>query len=294
MSQIDLHIHTRESDGTDTPEQLISNARELGLDFLSITDHNVISAYDRLRHSKELRAFSGRIITGVEFCATFGSLLVEILGYGFDLSQMQKYIDLRFHPQEMEQKEKEIFALIKEELQKRGFKLDPDLEYVAPFATEAFEKELWKYPENLKRFPEELVKYPEMLYRYMNDPHCVLYMFDSYFPPCGEVVAAIQEAGGLAFLAHPFTYLVTDHRKMVEEISAESALDGLEVFYALHAPENINLLLDIARRHGLYVSGGSDYHGKNKPHIRLGAGLGDLSVPEDLINLWADKIKSVS
>ena len=290
MPQIDLHIHTDVSDGTDTPEQLIEKASHLGLIIISITDHNTISAYHQLAESNALKNFPGRIIPGVEFCVTFGSLLIEVLGYGFDPNKMQKFIDRRFNKEEMEQKEKEIFFIIKEKLLKKGFKMDPDLKYVPPFATEAFENELWRYPENLKRFPEELVKYPEMIYRYMNNPDCELYVFDSYFPPCREVVAAIQDAGGLAFLAHPYTYLVDNHCRLVEDVIFESGIDGLEIFYSLHTTEQIKSLLEIAAQHDLYVSGGSDYHGANKPHIKLGSGLGNLSVPKHLIEKWAGKI----
>ncbi|MDD2498432.1 MAG: PHP domain-containing protein [Desulfitobacteriaceae bacterium] len=290
MSNIDLHIHTSASDGTDTPEQLVVNSSKLDLRIISITDHNTISAYHQLSGSDALKNFPGRIIPGVEFCVTFGSLMIEVLGYGFDPDKMQKFISNRFNKEEMEKKEKEFFLIIKDKLLERGFKMDPDLKYTPPFATEAFEKELWKYPENLKRFSEELVKYPEMLYRYMNDPGSELYVFDSYFPPCREVVAAIQDAGGLAFLAHPCTYLVDNHCRLVEDILFDSGLDGLEIFYSLHTPEQIKSLLKIAGQHDLYVSGGSDYHGANKPHIELGSGLGNLSVPEKLIEKWVVKI----
>lgn len=290
MERIDLHIHTSESDGTDTPEQLIKKAVEENVMLLSITDHNTISGYQKLAHSKELKEFPGRIIPGVEFCTNFNSLLIEVLGYGFDLVKMQKYINRCFNPEDMDRKERSVFEIIKKEMLKRGFKLDPELEYIAPFATEAFEKELWRYPENLARFPEELVKYPEMLYRYMNDPDSELYTFDSYFPPLDEVVAGIHEAGGLAFLAHPFTYLVDDPGRLTENAVTTTGLDGLEVFYALHSQEAMEKLLSLAHRYGLYVSGGSDYHGKNKPHIKLGRGLGDLSVPKEFIDIWVGKI----
>ncbi|HHT63921.1 MAG: PHP domain-containing protein [Bacillota bacterium] len=291
MSLIDLHIHTRESDGTDTPEQVIRKAIELNISILSITDHNLITAYDRLKDCIDAQNFSGRIITGAEFCANFGSLLVDILGYGFDLEKMQKFINKRYDPERMDKKEKEIFLLIKEQLLERGFKFDPNLEYIPPFATEAFQKELWKYPENLKRFPEALVKSPGLLYRYMNDPKSDLYMFEPYFPSCLEVVAAIHECGGLAFLAHPFIYLVDDFSVFLNEIVSQSGLDGVEVYYSLHNSDNIKYLLEFSRRNGLYVSGGSDYHGNKKIHIKLGTGINNtLSVPSDEIDLWLKKL----
>jgi len=288
---VDLHLHTRESDGTDTPEQLIRKAKESNITFLSITDHNVVSAYHKLAGSEELTSFTGRIITGVEFCTSFNSLPIEVLGYGFHVPAMQRYIDRFFHPADMDRKEREIFRASKEKLLKRGFKLDPDLKYVPPFATEALEKELWKYPENLSRMPEKLARYPELLCRYMNDPGCDLYAFDSYFPSCEEVVAGIHEAGGLAFLAHPYTYLVQDPGKLAEDAVIAAGFDGVEVFYALHSKENVVRLLEIADRYRLFVSGGSDYHGKNKPHIQMGTGLGDLSVPQDIIDLWSGAMR---
>ena len=186
------------------------------------------------------------------------------------------------------QKGKRNFLLIKEQL------LEEDLNLIQTWstyalATEAFQKELWKYPENLKD-SRGIGEIPGLLYRYMNDPKSDLYMFEPYFPSCLEVVAAIHECG-LAFLAHPFIYLVDDFSVFLNEIVSQSGLDGVEVYYSLHNSDNIKYLLEFSRRNGLYVSGGSDYHGNKKIHIKLGTGINNtLSVPSDEIDLWLKKL----
>lgn len=285
MGLIDLHTHTTFSDGSDAPEELISKAIKSGVSTLSITDHNTINAYYRL----EKRPQSLKIIRGVELSASIGGLLVEIIGYGFDLGKMQEFIDQYYDHDKLAKKEKDLFPLIKAKMFELGYKLDPNLEYEPPFCTTAFETELWKHQENLARFPEQLAKCPELFYRYLNDPESELYTFDLSNPSCSQVVEAIHRAGGKAFLAHPYIYLIEDHLELVRKVALISDLDGVEVFHSRHSQEHKNNLLALAKELKLLVSGGSDYHGTYKPDISLGKGCGDLKVPADYIT-WIDKL----
>ncbi|MHB9094952.1 MAG: PHP domain-containing protein [Eubacteriales bacterium] len=289
MGLVDLHTHTNYSDGTDSPEELISNALKSSINVLSITDHNTISAYQEISQNGYLKNYQGKFITGVELSTCFNHLLVEIIAYGFDLTKMQKLIKLHYNPREIEKKEKDSFIKIKHKIQELGFTFDPDIKYKPPFCTSAFDKELWKYPENTKKFPEQLRKFPELFYRYINDPSNELYTFDPNFPNCRYIINGIHEAGGKAFLAHPYIYTVDDPGRLVEEVIASTELDGVEVFYSLHSQDNIDNLLDITSNKKLLVSGGSDYHGKNKSHIKLGIGCGKLNVPEDYLS-WINDL----
>jgi len=207
---IDLHIHTSLSDGTDTPEQIIDTARKIGVDIISITDHNSVEAYRLLRNSEALKCFPGRLV---------------------------------------------------------------DM------------KELWKHPENLARLPDEVVKHPELLIRFMTNPDSPFYVEPEY-PSVFDVIKAIHDAGGLAFLAHPFIYPTKDPCELVKQIILSTDLDGVEVFYSLHNLEQTLRMLKLVEECGVYASGGSDYHGSVKAGIKMAAGQGDLIVPSDLIGKW--------
>lgn len=82
---IDLHIHTTSSDGSDEPKDILIKAQQLGLKYISITDHDSIGAYNKLKNIKEDNYFEGEIIPGCEFSAVHNGKPVEVLGYGIDL-----------------------------------------------------------------------------------------------------------------------------------------------------------------------------------------------------------------
>ena len=88
-----------------------------------------------------------------------------------------------------------------------------------------------------------------------------------------EVVDIIHKAGGKAFLAHPFKYKFDNTIKFIDDLIQETELDGVECYHPSSEDENKkDILLEYAKRNNLYVSGGSDYHGKPKQNIEVGRG----------------------
>ena len=81
---IDLHIHTTFSDGSDEPEVILRKAEQLGLRYISITDHDSLGAYENLNDNSISRYFSGNIIPGCEFSVVHNKMPIEVLGYGID------------------------------------------------------------------------------------------------------------------------------------------------------------------------------------------------------------------
>ena len=94
MPFIDIHTHTDHSDGTTTVENSLRCAQALGLSIFSVTDHNTVSAYGEVIEKKRL--FSGKILTGVELSTTYKGESIEVLGYGIDVSEMDKRIHLHY------------------------------------------------------------------------------------------------------------------------------------------------------------------------------------------------------
>ena len=99
-----------------------------------------------------------------------------------------------------------------------------------------------------------------------------------------EAVRLIHLGGGLAFFAHPVLCHMNHNklRSFVRDLKAEG-LDGMEAVYSMNTPGDESNMLGLAHEFGLLVSGGSDFHGANKPHIRLGSGKGNLQIPYDIL-----------
>jgi predicted metal-dependent phosphoesterase TrpH len=100
-----------------------------------------------------------------------------------------------------------------------------------------------------------------------------------------DAIAAIHEAGGVAVLAHPFT-LYKDNSAPLDpllETLSQSGLDGMEVIYSTYSKDQTRYYQELAEKHHLLPSGGSDFHGAHKPGIDLGIGQGRLKVPFELI-----------
>src|SRR5207244_840911 len=100
-----------------------------------------------------------------------------------------------------------------------------------------------------------------------------------------EAVALAHASGAVAVLAHP-TSLGFDDAALAEFVAglAADGLDGVECEYGRYSPDLRASLRSLAARLGLAVTGGSDYHGRYKPDIALGTALGDLHVPDDLLD----------
>ena len=88
---IDLHMHTTYSDGTDTVKELLEKAESLGLEVISITDHNTCKAYYEMENFNVKEMYKGDILVGCEFTTSFDNRLIEVLGYGFDYKNINKY-----------------------------------------------------------------------------------------------------------------------------------------------------------------------------------------------------------
>ena len=86
---IDLHTHTKNSDGSSSTLELLEEAERIGLSLLSIADHNTIRAHYELQNMNLRNIFSGKIISGVEITTTYKGETFEVLGYGFVLDMMQ-------------------------------------------------------------------------------------------------------------------------------------------------------------------------------------------------------------
>ena len=158
---------------------------------------------------------------------------------------------------------------------------------------EYIERPIWeeivKHPENKNIIGEEYFNSLGIFFRKeITNPNSEYFLNRvGTFPKLKEVVDIIHQAGGKAFLAHPFKYKFDDTIKFIDDLMKEVKLDGIECFHPSSADDDKkDILVDYVRKNNLYISGGSDYHGKLKPDIQIGIGRGNLNISENIIKDW--------
>ena len=287
---IDLHMHTTYSDGTDTVKELLEKAESLGLEVISITDHNTCKSYFEMEEFNVKEIYKGDILVGCEFTTSFDNRLIEVLGYGFDYKKVNKYLE-EFYSDELVSKRTNIlYNRLLDRIKELGLEFHIERVRDKKFTNEFFERgiyeELVKYENNKEKLKEDVWASFSNFYRKgLTNPKSKLFINHVEFKPSiKEIVNLIHKNGGIAFLAHPYQYKFTDTEKFLDKIYDEVALDGIECFYTTFSEEQTNYLLDFAKKKNLLISGGSDYHGTNKENHNLGVGRGNLKISKDIIN----------
>ncbi|MDQ6700820.1 MAG: PHP domain-containing protein [Acidobacteriota bacterium] len=271
---IDLHSHTTESDGTDSPEELIRIAVQIGLEALAITDHDTLAGYRKARPYAE--AVDLPLLCGIELSTRFRGRSVHLLGYfpkGEPAAPFVAWLT------ELQQSRKDRNRRMAERLQALGIPIT--LEEVERkgrsmagrphFARVLMEK---GYVSSIQQAFEEYLD--ESAKGYVERQEADF----------AESVALIAASGGVASVAHPIRLLRNAAEPLRDTIRAmrDAGLPALEAYHSDHRPADVRFYEALAREFGIGVTGGSDYHGLNKPNIRLGTGAsGNLDVQMDVL-----------
>ena len=254
-TEIDLHMHSRVSDGTDTPEELLKKVKEAGLKVFALTDHDAAKGCrEMLSH---LQPGDPVFIPGVEFSSKDENGKYHILGLGYDpeAGAIDKVVD-RGHSFRMKKvlgrleflKERFNFNFPEEDIEELLAMDNPGKPHIANLMVKH------GYAENRRQAIQEYIDQ--------------LHFKSEYFRP-EEVISGILEAGGIPVLAHP-VYGSGDQLILGEELDArlrrlkEFGLRGVEACYSGFSDKMRDELLDYADRLDFYVTAGSDYHGTNK------------------------------
>ena len=268
MTRIDLHAHTVHSDGTLTPTELVERAHEKGLRGLAVTDHDTTTALPEAHAAGA--ALGVEIFDGCEITARMPAGVVHILAYAFDAEEPGFARMLERVRTGRERRNEEILA----KLADLGVPLD--FEEVAALAHGCIIAR--------PHFAQALIDRG-----YVDDAREA---FRSYLrdggpayaraevPRAEEAIEAARGAGGVTVLAHPRSLKMENRRGYERAIRMlqEAGLEGLEVDHPSHDTTRRKLFADIARALDLVPSGGSDFHGANKPYIELGVGDGTIEV----------------
>lgn len=269
---VDLHTHTTESDGSFTPEELILEAKRVGLSAIAITDHDSISGIKKalpiaMEHDIEL-------IPGIELSTDYNGKEVHVVGLFIDieneyfLSKIKEFKDNRDNRN----------VLIVENLQKEGFAITIE-------ELKADNPDCVITRANIARFLYEHGMIPSIqtaFEKYIGD-NCKCYVNRFKITPM-DAVRLIKEAGGTAILAHPLLYHMSDTtlQQLLTEMK-EAGLDGIEAIYCTYTPSEERQMKKLALENGLLISGGSDFHGTTKPKLNLGIGYGKLYIPYEIL-----------
>ena len=272
---IDLHTHTTISDGTYSPIELIQLAKKIGVSAVAITDHDSIVGLEEAQ--MEAERIGVNFINGIEFSVTFGNnRLLHVLGLGFD-PECEGFQEI--YTQYRKIRESKLTHVF-DRLLEMGVSINPndvlpfisggymDRQAIAKFLVAkgyaSIMKEAWvKYLDKIDYIDGELIQ-PE------------------------DAFNAIHAGGGKAFLAH-FHLNIGFKGYSEEEIRANLAtlkkmgLDGLECYYPSFTIDDKLRCAKYLKEFDLLSSGGSDFHGANRPHIQLGIGEGDFCVPDQLL-----------
>lgn len=289
---IDLHMHTVYSDGDRTVEELLKLCEEQKLEYISITDHDNCMQYKDEALTKGI--FSGKIIKGSELHAVYNNRKYEILAYGIDIEILNKWYQKYYSDEQLVKNQGIAAKMVIDIFNKLGVKYNLDNIIWPTKPTEFVERRMYKeafsHPENKEIFGEYNDSNFGLFFRKeMTNPESPFFMPPFGMPEHKEVIEAIHEAGGKAFLAHPFEYKFEDTIGFIDEIRKIAELDGIEVYHPSSADDDKkDILYEYARKNNLYISGGSDFHGSPKPDIKVGVGRGNINIPKEIIEEWID------
>lgn len=273
----DLHTHSCFSDGTLTPTQLLRLAEETGLTAVALCDHNTVAGLPEFVEAG--RKSDVEAVPGIEFSTEYRGKELHILGL---FVQERHYEEIRkLLSEALERKKQSNMALV-EKLAEQGL----------PVCYENIEAEAGG-SVNRAVVGAYLVRHGycdgmEEAFDKWLDLDRGLYVPPKR-PDALEIIRFIKSIGAVAVLAHPFLNL--DEKTLREFLEQAKELDGMEVYYSKFSLEQTTLLEQIAAEYTLVCSGGSDFHGSNKPDIRLGTGRGDLSVPVFALEELKKRIK---
>lgn len=268
---IDLHCHSCFSDGTFSPEEIVIKAKKRGLRAIALTDHDTIDGLEAFQQSGQ--KYHIETITGIEFAAQynrFSEQEIHIVGLGFSptakalTEQMKLIVEAR-----QIRNEKMIYAL-----NQLGF--DISYEQIQQNAagniiTRAHFANVLVQKNIVKNTKEAFEKYLST-----NKP---AYVQRQTLSPA-LCIQTIQKSGGVAVLAHPTLYHM-DYNE-IEILAKELKSYGLiaiETQYSSYSSEQSRKITALADKLGLLYSGGSDFHGKNRPNIHIGVGKNNLHIP---------------
>lgn len=282
MEFIDLHTHSLKSDGAQSPADVVRTAWQAGLSAMALADHdNIEGVPEAVAEGKRLGI---EVIPAVELSAQSDTEL-HILGYFIDIQNKKLNEAMAYALQVRDQRQEETcrklneqgFAITMEELRQEA--------HGNPVLCRAHFAQIMVRKGYAPSVQEAFSKYLSVgCYAYSNR--------QALTGP--EAVSLIREAGGIAIAAHLHLIKLPDEQlKEYLKTLIPYGLDGVEGYYTDYTPDMEQRYRAMAKELGLTISGGTDYHGANKPHITIGKGRGDLKIPYSVLEGLKERHRAV-
>lgn len=270
---IDLHTHSTCSDGTLTPTELVAYAAKKQLSAIALTDHDTIAGISEALESAT--QYNIELIPGLEFSTNHNGKDIHVLGLDVHWQDPQFLSDLKEFQDTRDVRNRKMIARLKE------YNIDITWEKMAAENPDA----VWTRA-NFGRYllgHGYVHSIKDAFTRYIGDDAPCFVPREKVTP--GQAVDLIHRAGGYAVLAHPMLYKLPedDLDALVALLKKEHDLDGIEAIYSTYRWTDESRVRQLARKYELCITGGSDFHGSNKPDIDLGTGRGNLQIPYELL-----------
>ncbi|WP_167954971.1 PHP domain-containing protein [Anaerosporobacter faecicola] len=277
MKYIDLHVHSNSSDGTFTPTQVVDEAIRSGLAAFALTDHDTVQGLQEAREAVATHKEQGQeieLISGVEISSAYKGKDLHILGLFVDDTNPNLI--------------NRLAAAVKER-DERNLKMIHNLnEAGIPITFEALREDAPDTVITRAHFAKYLTENGytktrnDAFTKYLN-PDTPYYVPRQFIEP-KDAIALILEADGIPVLAHPLLYHLPSEELATLVAQLKSyGLAGIEAVYTNNTGCDESDMRRLARLNGLLLSGGSDFHGGNKPDIAIGKGRGNLKIPYEFV-----------
>ncbi|MDD6795175.1 MAG: PHP domain-containing protein [Clostridiaceae bacterium] len=253
MKYADLHIHSSYSDGTKSPEEIVKYARENGVKYISITDHdNLDSQYITKATYDDIK-----IISGVEFSTSNKDLEFHLLAYSLDVEN----------------------KILKEKVEKiKNVRKERNLEIIRKLKKIHIHINCQGKNNNIingrRNIAKEIVRqgyaanYKDAFNKYLSEGRPAY--VSSSKPNCKELLEIINDSNGIAILAHPSKlYRSTEIEKVIKELKCYG-LKGIEVYHPSHSNKQIVDYYNLSKKYKMLITGGSDFHEEKNGEITLG------------------------
>ncbi len=275
LQRIDLHVHSNASDGTCTPGELVELALAKNLKAFALTDHDTTAGIaEAVVAAKDTGLL---VIAGIELSTEYNGSDIHVLGFDIDYNNAVFQEKLKMFRNQRDVRNDEMLA----KLRAAGFE-----KMTVDALSEA-------YPDavitraHMARFMLEngyIKDRKEAFEKYIGDT-CPYYVPRKKITP-QDAIVFILENGGIPVLAHPLLYgMGREELKHAVLLFKKAGLVGIEAIYSLNSEADERDMRKLAKECRLLISGGSDFHGSNKPDIELGTGRGNLFVPYECLEI---------
>ena len=264
----DLHTHTVHSDGTLSSSELVCEAKRIGLSAIALTDHNSVAGLDEFLSAA--REIDVEAAAGVEFSVEYKGMELHLIGLFID---REHYGAVMEFIGDLKEKKNEANRALVSKLRAIGFEIDYDALLAA--TPEGYVNRAHIAIDMLRR--GYVASVSEAFDRYLSEKSG--YYRSPEKPDLFKTIEFIDSIGAVSILAHPLLQLSREELKELLMADGCRKLDAIETQYVKYSREDREFSSGLCRELSLLESGGSDFHGDNKPGQELGVGRGDLFVP---------------